>query len=62
MERFTFINLEWNMWNGVCFEILHIDYGKLDRSLLGINISKEFFYIDLLYFNIKIFHPLADNF
>lgn len=62
MERLTIIDIEWNIYNGFSFEILHIDCDYFDRSLFGIAISKDFFYIDILFFNIKILHPLADDF
>lgn len=51
MERVSLIRLEWNIYNGVMFNILNIN----DRSLLGISFGwKSYLYIDLLWFKIEL--------
>ncbi len=58
MNRFTPIVIEWNSYNGFNLEIFHIESYKpinLDSSLFGISASKEFLYINIFYFTIKIF-------
>jgi hypothetical protein len=58
IERFIPIRLEWNDINGWLFNILFIETYmpfRLSSSLFGINVSKDFFYIDLLWKEIKVF-------
>jgi hypothetical protein len=53
--RITPITVEWNSYNGLIIELLHIDAGKLDNSLFGINCSKTFLYVDVFFLSLKIF-------
>lgn len=60
MDRLTIINLEWNCYGGFIFEILHLNLSErfdidIDNSLFGLNISKDFLYIDLFWMEIKVF-------
>ena len=55
MNRFNLIEIEWNCYNGITASILHIEYNDMDSALLGINVSKMFCYIDILFITIKIF-------
>lgn len=43
MERIILIALEWNNYNGFCFDILSIN----DYSLLSIGVSKDYFIIQI---------------
>ena len=51
MIAIELIRAEWNSWNGFIFCILGIN----DTALLGTNFSSGFWYIDILFFTIKIF-------
>ena len=60
MGRFTPIKIEWNQYNGFIFEFFSIEYYKenmidIASSLFGISFSKNFLYIELFFFNIKVF-------
>lgn len=58
VNRITPIHLEWNSYNGFIFTLLHVDFiskREIDGSLIGINFSTDFFYIDLFFKNIKLF-------
>lgn len=61
MNRITIINTEWNCYNGFIFELFHLELFNpfnVDSSLLGINLSKNFLYIDLYWHQIKIFDKI----
>lgn len=51
IEEITPILLEWNVYNGFTLDILGIN----SRALLGISFSSSYCYIDLLFFQFKIF-------
>ena len=58
MNKLTLINLEWNCYNGFCFDILGMDSYRCfnnDSSLFGINVSRQFLYIDILWITLTIF-------
>lgn len=58
MNEIKLVNIDWNCYNGFTFQLMHLDLFKpinIDSSLLGVNISKRFLYIDLLWMKIKIF-------
>lgn len=55
MNRITPIILEWNCYNGFIFHLIDIDCFGIESSLLGINASMSFIYIDLFWTTIKIF-------
>ena len=58
MNRFIPICIEWNCYNGLVVYLLKLDLHKpinIDSSFLGINVSREFLYIDIFWKSIKIF-------
>lgn len=57
MNRLNLINTEWNCYNGFIFKILEVESYKpnLDSALFGLNFSRRFLYIDLFFFNFKVF-------
>ena len=58
MNKINIINCEWNCYNGFVFNIFELELYKpinIDSSLFGINVSRNFFYIDLLFIKIKLF-------
>ena len=57
MNTLTIIELEWNCYNGLIFSVFRFDLNKpnIDSALLGINISKSFLYVDILFSTLKIF-------
>lgn len=57
MNRLNLLEIEWNCHNGLIASILHLDFNKpnIDSALLGINISPDFLYIDILFMTIKVF-------
>lgn len=59
INRFDLVNIGYVCYNGVYFDLLYLDailFSKdIDGSLLGINISEDFFYIYLFFITIKIF-------
>lgn len=59
MNEINIITIKWNCYNGFIFEFINFDMFKpinIDSSLLGINVSKWFLYIDIFWIHIKIFH------
>lgn len=52
--RIVLINLEWNNYNGFMLDILNIEAGIKNGSLFGVNLDTSFCYVDLLFFNIKL--------
>jgi hypothetical protein len=58
MNKITIINAEWNCYNGFIFELIHLELFKpidIDNALFGLNVSKNFLYIDILWMQIKVF-------
>jgi len=58
MNRIALINIEYNCYSGYIFELLNLELFwpvNLDSSLFGINVSRDFFYVDILFFTITIF-------
>jgi len=58
MNELTIILIEWNCYNGFIFELIHMELFKpinIDRSLFGINISRDFFYINFLFMQLRIY-------
>lgn len=58
MNKISIIGLEWNCYNGFTFNILLLELFKpinIDSALFGINFSRRFLYIDLLFITFKIF-------
>lgn len=57
MNRLNLINIEWNCYNGFIFRVLELESYRpnLDSALLGLNFSKRFLYVDLLFFHLKVF-------
>jgi hypothetical protein len=58
MNRINLINIEWNSYNGFIFGLLHLELYKpvnIDNALFGVNVSKGFLYIDILWMSIKVF-------
>ena len=52
MERVRLIDIEWNQYNGFCFEILSIN----DYALFDLGISRDYFIIQIAYLiNITFF-------
>jgi hypothetical protein len=61
MNKISLISFEWTCYNGIYFDILQVDMHTpffSDTALFGFNISKSFFYIDILFVNIKIFDKI----
>lgn len=57
MTRLTPIRIEWNNWNAFMFEILGVEIRGYERALFAIYLSKRFFTLDILFFNITIKSP-----
>lgn len=58
MNKIVPINIEWNCYNGFSFKLLDLELYKpinIDSALLGINFARNFCYIDILFFTIKVF-------
>lgn len=57
LNQFVLFSLEFNTWNGWILQVLHLDLNKpnIDSSLFGVNVCEDFMYVDLFYFNIKVF-------
>lgn len=58
MNRISLINVEWNCYNGFLLQFIHLELFKpidTDSSLFGVNVSKDFLYIDIFWKTIKIF-------
>lgn len=58
MNRIDLINIGWTCYNGYFFDILRIESYKpfnMDSSLFGIHFCKDFMFVDILFFTIKIF-------
>lgn len=55
MSTLTLIQAEWNHYNGLVFQLFYIETGKFEGSLFGINLSRNFFYIDIFFKSIKVF-------
>jgi hypothetical protein len=57
IERFTLIEVEWNIYNGFVLSFLSIaDYnGNINGSLFAVFGSRSFLYINLFFKVIKIF-------
>lgn len=58
MTRFCLISLEWNSFNGFCFELFNVDLLKpimLDGSIFGVYASRDFLYVDFLFMQFKVF-------
>ena len=57
MNIIDLIEIEWNCYNGLIISILYLDLNKpnIDSSLIGIYVSKDFLYIDILFITLKIF-------
>ncbi|MEK6878929.1 MAG: hypothetical protein AABY22_04940 [Nanoarchaeota archaeon] len=58
IDRITPIQMEWNSYNGFIFELFYLEIFKplrIENSLFGINVSKNFLYFDIFFMPIKIF-------
>lgn len=59
MLEFTLIDISWNHYNGFLFKLLEFDHRLMpgnERALFGINFAgKDFLYISILFFNLKIY-------
>lgn len=55
MHEIILVQASWTSYNGYLFDVLHIENKYFDASLFRIMLSREFLYLDILFFNIKIF-------
>ena len=55
MLDFDLIDIGWSFYNGFHLDILFISCKKFEGSLFGINFGGTFLYIDILFFNFKIY-------
>lgn len=58
MNQITIIKAEWNCYNGFIFQLIYLELFKpihVENSLFGVNVSKDFLYIDIFWINIKVF-------
>lgn len=58
MSKFCLVNIEWNSWNGFVLEVLQIEAGNFDGSLLGLWVGDNRLIIDLLFINFEIKSPI----
>jgi len=61
MNRISLIAVEWNCYNGFLFHFINLELFKpinIDSSLFGFNFSKDFLYVDILFFTIKVFDKI----
>jgi hypothetical protein len=58
MMAISFINIEWNKYNGFVFQIGYICSNKIDGSFFSINFSKRFLYIEIFWKEYKIYENL----
>ena len=62
INRFDLVNIGYVCYNGIYFDLFYLDailFSKnIDGSLFGVNISENFFYIDLFFITIKIFDKI----
>lgn len=57
VHEISILELKFTEWNGFHFSVLNLEIGDLDSALFGVYVSNTVFYIDLLYFTIKIKCP-----
>lgn len=57
IRKITLINLEYNWYNGLNFELLSIEVGCFDGTLLGFELSERFLNIHLLFFYLEVKRP-----
>jgi len=57
MDRLKLIEIGYNFWNGITFELLSIEIENFEGSLLGFNIGKGFFNFDILFFHFVVMSP-----
>ena len=58
MNKIILLNIEWNNYNGFILDVLNLDLYKpilMDHSLFGINVSKQFLIINILFIRITVF-------
>lgn len=54
MIRFTFLNIEWNNYNGFIFSFINFETISLREStLLGLSFSKYYITFDILFFHFE---------
>lgn len=56
LTTLNLIQIGWNEMNGLTVSFLELEINCRYRSLLGINISRDFFYFDILFISIKVFN------
>jgi len=54
MKRFTFINLEFNSYNGFVFEFCGYETDKYESELFSIYASKDYFNISILFIRFEL--------
>ena len=57
MRKLTFINLEYNAYNGFMFEILNIELQKFEGALFGVYICDLSISFDVCFINILFRNP-----
>ena len=57
MYRINLIDVEWNCHNGLIMSVLRVELDKpnIDSGLLGIYVSRDFLYLDILFIKIRVF-------
>lgn len=61
IEELSFVRVEFNQWNGFIFHFLSIELTgnnwSFEGALVGTDFSKDFMYIDFMFFRFKVFAP-----
>lgn len=55
MDRFSLICFEWSRYSGLVFEFFKFEIWGIDSSLFGLNISPDFFEVDVLWINFVLY-------
>lgn len=59
--RISVINIEWNSWNGFLLDVLHFELKTKEGSFFCINVDSSFCYVDLFFFNIKLWQRVESK-
>ena len=60
MREINLITIDWNNYNGFTFKILELSFRRFEGTLLGMCFAfKEYFTIDILFFQIEIKSPFV---
>jgi hypothetical protein len=54
------ILIEWNSWNGFIFKFIAVETLRFESAFFGINICRNFCYVDLFYKSIKVYDKFRE--